>query len=267
VVSFVGTMLQRVLEARVASAFPSALRCVLLGGGPASVELLRGCEERGVPVMQTYGLTEAASQVATLAPHDARRKLGSAGKPLMGVELEIRRVGRGREQMEAGQVGEIVIRGATVIKDYVDDADATARAFRDGWFHTGDLGYLDDEGFLYVVARREDLIVSGGENIYPAEIETVLQAHPAILEAAVVGVPHPRWMQTPIAFLVRRPNQHVDAQELERHCAKQLAGYKLPTRFIFVESLPRNASGKLLRTVLRARAESEYARENETERE
>lgn len=244
IVSLVSTMLQRLIDARGDAAFPSSLRCVLLGGGPAPRELLERCARLNVPVVQTYGLTEAASQVATLAPQDALRKLGSAGKPLMGLELKI----EGAKEEEGGKkVGEIVIRGPTVLREYADEPEATARALRDGWFHTGDLGYLDEEGFLYVVARREDLIVSGGENIYPAEIEGVLKAHPAIQDAAVVGVEDARWVQVPVAFVILRAGENVGVEKLKSYCAGRLARYKIPAEIVFVEEFPRNAAGKLLR--------------------
>jgi O-succinylbenzoic acid--CoA ligase len=259
-ISLVSTMLRRVLDVRAENAFPLSLRCVLLGGGPAPRDVLERCAKKNVPVVQTYGLTEAASQVATLAPQDALRKLGSAGKPLFGVELKI-------EGDARRDVGEILIRGASVMRAYAEDEQATARAFREGWFHTGDLGYLDDEGFLYVVARRDDLIVSGGENIYPAQVENVLRAHPDVLDAAVVGVADAEWGQTPVAYCVLREPNAVSAQALKIFCGENLARYKIPTRIIFVSTLPRNAAGKILRNVLRARAESENARENQTERE
>ncbi|TAH53125.1 MAG: o-succinylbenzoate--CoA ligase [Chloroflexota bacterium] len=243
IVSLVSTMLRRVLDARGEKPFPETLRAILLGGGPAPKDLLERCAEKNVPVVQTYGLTEAASQVATLAPSDALRKLGSAGKPLFGVELKI-------EHDARDKVGEILIRGATVMQEYAEDAQATQRAFRGGWFHTGDLGYLDDEGYLYVLARRNDLIVSGGENIYPAEIENVLNAHPAILEAVVIGAQDAEWGQTPVAYCVVREKISANADELKMYCAEKLARYKIPSEFVFVENLPRNASGKILRREL-----------------
>lgn len=247
IVSLVSTMLQRVIETRGEAAFPSSLRCVLLGGGPAPRELLERCARLNVPVVQTYGLTEAASQVATLAPQDALRKPASAGKPLMGVELTI---DDAIEDEGGDKVGEIVIRGPTILREYAEEPEATAQALREGWFHTGDLGYLDEEGFLYVVARREDLIVSGGENVYPAEIEAVLKAHPAIQEAAVVGVEDARWGQVPVAFVILRAGENVGAEELKDYCAGRLARYKIPAEIVFVEEFPRNAAGKLLRRAL-----------------
>lgn len=241
IVSVVSVMLRRMLEARGHQPYPPTLRCVLLGGGPAPRDLLEMCAQRGVPVVQTYGLTEAASQVATLAPEDALRKLGSAGKPLFPTELRIER--------DVGEVGEIVIRGPTLTPGYVDQPEATAQVWRDGWFHTGDLGYLDEEGYLYVLDRRADLIISGGENVYPAEVEAALLAHPAVEDAGVVGAPHEQWGQTPIAFVkLRGPASESD---LKQFCAERLARYKIPARIEFVENaLPRNASGKLLRRAL-----------------
>ncbi|MGH2458675.1 MAG: o-succinylbenzoate--CoA ligase [Chloroflexota bacterium] len=249
IVSVVSTMLQRMLEARGDRAYPSTLRCVLLGGGPAPRPLLEACASRNVPVVQTYGLTEATSQVATLAPEDALRKLGSAGKPLLGTELRIARDGA---DAVPGEVGEIVVRGPTVSPGYVNPRDASA-AWDDGWLRTGDLGYLDDEGFLYVVDRRVDLIVSGGENVYPAEVEAALLAHPAIEEAGVIGVPDPRWGQAVAAVIKLRGDAAPSVDEIRAFCRSRLAGYKVPTQLRFVDALPRNATGKLLRRELRGK--------------
>jgi O-succinylbenzoic acid--CoA ligase len=246
IISMVASMLERVLADRGQRPFPASLRCVLLGGGPASRPLLEVCERRGVPVAQTYGLTEAASQVATLPPEDALRKPGSAGRPLTATEVRIERSGA---QAPAGEAGEIVVRGPTVTPGYVDRPEDNARAFQDGWFHTGDLGYFDSDGYLFVLDRRDDLIISGGENIYPAEVEAVLASHPAVAEAGVVGVPDSRWGQAPAAFVVKRAA--VAEDELRTFCGQRLARYKIPAYFRFVESLPRNAGGKLVRRVLR----------------
>jgi o-succinylbenzoate---CoA ligase len=247
IVSLVSTMLQRMLDERGARPYRAALRCVLLGGGPAPRPLLEACAARGVPVVQTYGLTEAASQVATLAPSDALRKLGSAGKPLLPTELRIASDG----PASVGEIGEILVRGPTVMCGYINRPDETARALRDGWLHTGDLGYLDGEGYLYVVSRRADLIISGGENIYPAEVEAALLAHPAVEEVGVVGLPDARWGQVPAAYVRLRPGAALSEAEAIAFCRERLAGYKLPRHIRFVEALPRNAAGKLLRDTLR----------------
>lgn len=236
IVSMVATMLQRTLDERGARPFPKSLRCILLGGGPTPKSLLEECARRHVPVMQTYGLTEAASQVATLSPEDALRKLGSAGKPLLPNELRI-------------QDDEIIIRGPTVMSGYWEKPEASERVLKDGWLYTGDLGYLDDEGYLYILDRRDDLIISGGENVYPAEIEGVLRSHPAVADAGVAGVLDEEWGRVPIAFVVRRDDS-VNEETLQSFCSGHLARYKVPKRISFVESLPRNAGGKLLRREL-----------------
>jgi o-succinylbenzoate---CoA ligase len=240
IISVVSIMLQRMLDARGDRPYPATLRCVLLGGGPAPQPLLEACAVRGVPVVQTYGLTETASQVATLAPADALRKLGSAGQPLLPTELRIASAG-------AGDIGEILVRGPTVMRGYINRPEETALALRDGWLHTGDLGYLDSEGYLYVVSRRHDLIISGGENIYPTEVESVLSAHPAVEEAAVVGVLDARWGQVPAAAVKLRDGMTASEAELIDFCRDRLAGYKAPKLVRFAATLPRNAAGKLLR--------------------
>ncbi len=258
-ISMVSTMLRRVIAARGDRPFPPTLRCILLGGGPAPRDLLSQCVRLTIPVAQTYGLTEAASQVATLAPQDALYKFGSAGKPLMGIEIEIEKQG------EKEEVGEILVRGETVMSEYVNDREASARVLRDGWLHTGDLGYLDEDGYLFVVARREDLIVSGGENVYPAEIENALNAHPAVLESAVVGVDDPEWVQVPIAYIVLREGQEVSREELQSYCIECMARFKVPAQYQFIEALPRNAAGKLLRQSLVADWNSKHAGKHESE--
>jgi O-succinylbenzoic acid--CoA ligase len=243
IISVVSAMLQKMLGAGL-GAQPTSLRCVLLGGGPAPRPLLEECAARGLPVVQTYGLTEAASQVATLAPEDALRKLGSAGKPLLPTELKI-------ENPDVGGVGEIVVRGLTVTPGYYANEQATAHVLREGWLHTGDIGYLDDEGYLYVLDRRDDLIISGGENVYPAEIEAVLLSHPAIAEAGVTGAEDARWGQVPVAYIALRAGETLTEIEVKEFCAARLARYKIPAQVKFVEALPRNAAGKLLRRALK----------------
>ena len=199
----------------------------------------------------SYGLTEASSQVATLLPEDAARKVGSVGKPLLPTELRVEQDGT---PAPPGAVGEIVVRGPTVTPGYAGRPDETARAWRGGWFHTGDLGYLDDEGYLYILDRRDDLIVSGGENVYPAEVEAVLLAHRAIADAAVVGVPDERWGQAPVAVVQRHPQTTVTEAEVIAFCRARLADYKVPRAVRWIDVVPRNATGKLLRRALRASA-------------
>ncbi len=246
IISVVAATLQRMLDERGDTPYPPHFRCALLGGGPAPRPLLERCAALGVPVVQTYGMTESSSQAVTLAPADALRKLGSAGQPLLPVGLQILADGRAADP---GEVGEILLSGPTITSGYVGRPAATTAAIRDGWLHTGDMGYLDDEGYLYVVDRRSDLIISGGENIYPAEVEAALLAHPAVAEAGVVGMADPQWGHVPVAAIVlRSPAAEADLLAFLR---ARLAAYKLPRRVVVLDELPRTASGKLQRSRLR----------------
>ena len=258
IVSVVSVMLQRMLDAREDRPYPRSLRCVLLGGGPAPRALLERCAASGVPVMQTYGLTEACSQVTTLSPDDALRKLGSAGRALYPNAVRIARPD-GRDAAP-GDAGEILVRGPIVMAGYSGQPDASARAIVDGWLHTGDIGSLDHEGYLHVLDRRDDLIISGGENVYPAEVEAALLRHPRVAEAAVIGERDERWGQRVVA-VVRLADDGAgvvpdDATEsLRAHCRSLLAGYKVPSEIrITRDELPRTASGKLRRAALRSGA-------------
>lgn len=242
-VSVVSVMLARMLEART-EPYPPTFRAALLGGGPVPQVLVERAQGLGLPVAPSYGLTEAASQVATLPPHEAAARPGSSGRPLFGVELRI--VQDGRDQ-PPGEPGEILVRGPNVMAGYHGQPEATARALAGGWLHTGDVGYLDEQGYLYVLDRRDDLIISGGENIYPAEVEGVLLEHPAVAEAGVVGVPDPVWGQAVVAAVRLRPGAAFDEAALRQFCRERLAGYKVPARIVAVEALPRTPSGKLMR--------------------
>ncbi len=249
-VSVVSVMLQRMLDARNGQKYPPHLRVVLLGGGPAPRPLLEACAGMEVPVVQTYGLTETASQVVTLAPEDALRKLGSAGKPLLPAEVRLEHEGR---TVASGEVGEVLVRGPMVTTGYLGRPEETARALAGGWLHTGDLARMDDEGYLYILDRRSDLIISGGENVYPAEVEAVLLSHPAVQEAGVIGTPDQQWGQVVVATVVLTPGATVTEAELLSFCTHRLARYKLPRHVSFATSLPRTAAGKILRRELRGR--------------
>jgi O-succinylbenzoic acid--CoA ligase len=246
IVSVVATMLQRILDDRGARPWPSTFRCFLLGGGPAPRALLERCARDGVPVATTYGLTEAASQVATLPPAEFARKLGSAGRPLLATKLRI--------AAPAGEVGEILVGGPTVMRGYADRPHDTAAVLRDGWLHTGDLGYLDAEGYLYVVDRRDDLIISGGENVYPTEVEQTLREHLAIADAGVVGVPDAVWGQVVGAAVRLRDGARLSPDDVRAFAGERLARYKVPRHVWFVDDLPRSPGGKLLRGAIAARA-------------
>lgn len=223
-------------------------RYVLAGGGAIPEAYIERAKRLNLPVIQTYGMTETSSQTATLAFQDAQRKIGSVGKPLYFHEISI----EGRQI--ANQIGEIWIKGPHVTPGYIGRFEKTPAQI-DGWLHTGDLGYYDDEGYLYIVDRRNDLIISGGENIYPAEIEKVLLAHPSVLEAGVCGRADGEWGEVPLAYVIAK--EGVSEEELIHFCEQRLARYKLPKQIIFVQELPRNSSNKMLRRVLK-----EWANEN-----
>ncbi|WP_164020035.1 o-succinylbenzoate--CoA ligase [Pyxidicoccus trucidator] len=249
--SLVATTLERVLDARGDSPVPPTFRLALIGGGPVPVPLLKRARAAGMLALQTYGLTEACSQVTTERPTEADGR--TAGPPLPGVEVRI--VGGDGALKAPGEEGDIEVRGPTVMAGYWQRPDATREALRDGWLRTKDLGVLDARGRLTVLSRRTDLIVRGGENIYPAEVEAVLANHPAVQEVAVVGLPDARWGEVPVAFLAPRAGQPTPTtEELESWCRQSLAGFKTPARFTWVDALPRNAMGKVERTVLRQRS-------------
>ncbi|MBP1684905.1 MAG: O-succinylbenzoate-CoA ligase [Deltaproteobacteria bacterium] len=246
IISVVANMLQRLLDLRGTRPAPPWLRCVLAGGGPVPLALLQESRVRGFAVTQTYGLTETASQATTLAPADAERKIGSAGKPLLGTEVM---VWGADGPAPAGQAGEIFVRGPSVSPGYLDPADDTNR--QDGWLRTGDLGRLDDEGYLYVLGRRDDMIICGGENIYPAEVEAALQAHASVAEACVYGVPDERWGAAVAASVRLRAGWMATVDELAEHSRRRLARFKIPRHIEFVDDFPRTAAGKIVRSRVR----------------
>lgn len=241
--SLVPTMLARVLDVLAPHHAHPRVRAVLVGGGPVAPALLDRARATGVPVAPTYGLTEAGSQVTTLPPEAVREGERSAGPPLSGTEVRI-------------VDGEIQVRGPTLMTGYLDDPDETARSLRSGWLHTGDAGRLDPLGHLEVLDRRSDLIVCGGENVSPREIEAVLETHPDVEEAAVVGAPDPEWGQRVAAHVVlRRPGAET-LDGLRDWCRARLPGFKVPREFARAETLPRTPTGKLRRAALRAPAGS-----------
>jgi O-succinylbenzoic acid--CoA ligase len=247
--SLVPTMLYRLLPLR--AGWPAALRLVLLGGAAADADLLAAALGAGVPVATTYGLTEAASQVATLLPAGVSAKPGSVGRPLLYTDVQIH--DEAGQPQAPGVYGEVTVAGPTVMPGYWNNPAATADALVDGRLRTGDVGYLDDDGDLWLVQRRGDIIVSGGENVYPAEVEATLRAHAAVAAACVAGVPHPEWGQEVAAMVVLVPGATVTAAQLREDLRAHLAGYKLPRRIQFVAALPQTASGKVARATVAAR--------------
>ncbi|MBS4200104.1 o-succinylbenzoate--CoA ligase [Bacillus sp. FJAT-49732] len=242
IMSVVTAMLNRMLTALKDESYHENFRCMLLGGGPAPLPLLEKCAKKHIPVFQSYGMTETASQIVTLSPEDSFKKLGSAGKPLFPAQIKI--VRNDGKDASALETGEIALKGPNITPGYLHHDMSVC----DGWFLTGDLGYLDEDGFLYVQDRRSDLIISGGENVYPAEIEAVLMAHETVYEAGVTGINDTTWGQVAYAFIV---GQNVTEEELLQFCREKLASYKIPKRIIQVKELPRNAANKLVRGKLR----------------
>jgi O-succinylbenzoic acid--CoA ligase len=226
IVSLVTTMLTRLLDAGAAI---ERLRAVLVGGGLVPDEVLSEALGLGATVVQTYGLTEAASQVTTLSPSEAELKRGSAGRPLLTTHVRI-------------QDDEILVQGPTV---------APGAADQDGWLHTGDRGRIDAEGFLWVEGRRDDMIVTGGENVAPEEVEEVLGAHPDVADAAVIGRPDPDWQNAVVGVVVAVDGTMPDPEELRSWCSSRLAPFKVPKRIELADELPRTGSGKLRRAALR----------------
>ena len=239
----------------------SALRTISYGASPISVDVLtRSIATFGCDFVQVYGLTETTGTVTLLDADDHRRavagehpeRLLSAGRPLPGVDVRIVEVETGAD-VDAGAVGEIWVRSAQVTPGYWRKPDETAEALPgEGWFRTGDAGYLDEAGYLYVHDRVKDMIISGGENVYPAQVENVLMAHPGIADVAVIGVPSERWGETVKAVVVRAPGATPAAEEIIAFSRERLAHYKCPTSVTFAAALPRNASGKILKRELRA---------------
>jgi fatty-acyl-CoA synthase len=227
-------------EPGFADADLSSLRLAVVGGAPMPDALLDTWAARGVDIVQGYGLTEAAPNVLCLPPEDARRKAGWAGKPYPYVECAL------------SDGGELLVRGPNVFPGYWRNEAATAEAFHDGWLLTGDVAERDDEGNYRIRGRVKDMVVSGGENVYPAEIEAVLHEHPAVADAAVVGVPDERWGEVCVAFVVLA--EPISEDELREHCLRHLARFKVPKSFHVVDELPRNSMGKIVKSELKVTA-------------
>ncbi len=243
--SLVPSQLEQLTAVWGARPVPPTLRAILLGGAPIPGAALAHTRALGLPVLTTYGMTETSSGIAVGGAEVATRADAAALRPLPGVRVRV------VDPDPADGVGQILVSGSMIFGGYLGDASATAERLADGWLRTGDLGSLDGEGLLRIADRREDLVVSGGENVYPAEVEAVLREHPAVIDAAVVGQADATWGSVPVAAVVVAPGAFVGDAELERHCRARLAGYKVPVRFHRLLALPRNEAGKVLRHELR----------------
>ena len=229
----------------------SSVRNVLLTAATVPVPLKKQALEvfHNAQIIDGYGLTENCSAVTSLLGEDVFKKPSSVGLAHLFVEVKI--VNENYEEVQANVVGEIAVSGPTVMKGYYNNPEGTAEAIRDGWLMTGDLGRKDEEGYLYIVGRKKDMIISGGENIYPAEIEAILITHPKIEECAVIGVPHPKWGETVLALLVLKTGQEMTEAEVEDFCKGRMAPYKRPRIVKFVDSLIKNAMGKTMKDELK----------------
>jgi len=246
VVSLVPTMLSAMLERR--GTLSDSLRAVLLGGAPAPDSLIERCRNYSIPVFPTYGMTETASQITTARPQQTFERTGTVGRPLLWMDLTI--VDDDGTPLESGQRGEIVVSGPMVTAGYYGDVEANVEAFCGHGLRTGDVGYNTDNGYLYVLNRLDDRIISGGENVDPGEVVETLRSHPNVDEAAVVGIDDDTWGQR-VAALVVPKTDTVSDEAIESFCRERLAGYKLPRVIAFADSLPRTASGTIKRPAVR----------------
>jgi len=244
-----------VLEAKTSRAVDaSSVKFAICGAAPMSAELIGRFEDRfGFPLVEGYGLSEC-SVAATINPLEGPRKPGTVGPALPGLTVAI--AGHDGRHLPVGESGEVIIKGPNVMRGYLGRPEETAKVLREGWLHTGDVGYLDEDGYLVLVDRMKDMIIRGGENIYPKEIENALYELEEVLEVAVVGRTHEMYGEVPIAYVVARPGRALDADELRTHCLSRLAKFKVPREYVMLPDLPKNSVGKIMKTELRRTATS-----------
>lgn len=227
----------------------SSIKLCVSGGAPLPVEIMKVFEERyGVIMIEGNGPTET-SPVSYANPIEGVRKPGSVGIPVPGVEVKI--VDDNDNEVPVNEVGEICVKGRNVMKGYLNRPEETAQALRGGWLHTGDLGKKDEDGYIYIVDRKKDMIIVGGLNVYPREVEEILYQHPAVAEAAVVGIADELRGEIPKAFVALKPGEEATEKELIRYCRQNLANYKCPKQVEFCESLPKTVTGKIDKKLLR----------------
>lgn len=227
----------------------SSIEFLMTGAAPTPLKILAYFKERGLDIYEGFGMTEMAPLVTILDKWDCERKNGSVGYPAFFVD--VRTIDDEGNDVGPNNVGEVVCRGPNMLKGYWNKPEATADALRGGWYHSGDLGYLDDEGFLYIVDRKKDMIISGGENVYPAELEQTMYQNDAIAEVAVIGVPHEKWQEVPAACVVLKEGAALTENELIEFCNERMARFKVPKAVYFLDELPKSGAGKILKTELR----------------
>ncbi|WP_077211691.1 fatty acid--CoA ligase [Bacillus dakarensis] len=256
------TMWNMLLQEDLSQYNLESLKLGLYGAAPMAPTLVYACQEKlGISLVQAYGMTEMGPAITFLSEEDQIRKAGSAGQACLNHEIRIVRPNENGpsdpdDVVPAGETGEIIVKGPCMMSGYYNREEATAKSMYKGWYHSGDIGYLDEEGYLWVKDRVDDMIISGGENIYPREVEDVIYEHPGVLDVAVLGEPDEKWGETVIAFVVKK-DPALTEQELEDFCrnSDHLANYKRPRKYVFVDVLPRNASGKIQKFILREQIE------------
>ncbi|MCQ4323242.1 class I adenylate-forming enzyme family protein, partial [Stutzerimonas stutzeri] len=237
----------------------SALKVLLSGGAPCPITVIEFFQKRGFQFLEGFGMTETCACGCVLNNENAVRKNGSVGKPLIHVQMRI--VDVNDNDVAPGDTGELVLRGPSMFREYWNRPDATAEEWRNGWFHSGDLARQDEEGFYYIVDRKKDMLISGGENVYPTQVEQVLYRHPKVRDVAVIGVPDEKWGEVPMALVVPKEGEEPTLEEIQTYCSEHLARFKVPKHLTVLEELPRTATGKVLKRALRR----QYGRSPEQE--
>ncbi len=227
----------------------SSVRIILVFAAPVPVPLIKEYAEAGVVVQQLYGLTECSGPGTVIGPGDAVDRAGSCGKAFFHTEVRV--VDDSGNDTKPGDIGEVIMRGGNIMKGYWENTEATAETLKNGWLYTGDLAYRDEDGFIYIADRKKDMIISGGENVYPAEVESVIFGHPKVADVGVIGVPDEKWGESVKAIVVPKPGVELTEEEVIEYCRGHIAKFKIPKAVAFTDNLPRNPSGKILKRVLR----------------
>lgn len=239
----------------------SAMRAIICAGAPVPPSLIQRYLEKGLLVQQAWGLTETSPFATYLPPRMTEKKLGSCGIPMPHTQIKLVNPDTGEEVREINEPGEMWVKGPNVATGYWNNPEATQKAYTGGWFHSGDIGYVDEDGYYFVVDRLKDMIISGGENVYPAEVERVLAGHDHILSSAVVGTPNEQWGECVVAVVQLAPGITLTLEDIREHCENHLARYKLPRKLIIAEEIPRNTAGKIDKIRTRAMAREHLAAE------
>ncbi len=237
----------------------STVRYAIVGGEPMPMNMIKTWHEKGVAIRQGFGMTECGPNCFSLSEDDAEKKIGSIGRPNFYVQTKV--INNDNEAVSHGQVGELLLKGPMCMQEYWHNPEATRSSFLDGWFRSGDLVKTDNENYFYVVGRKKEMFISGGENIYPAEVEKVISKHPAVQEVAVLGVEDPQWGEVGRAFVVTTEKSELVTSDLVKFCKEQIASYKIPKQFEFLDELPKGDSGKILKKELKNILKNDLRRE------